>query len=267
MGKHDVGRYVYMPGRYVVCFHVYLSPEAIYSPDTLASILNVFAEENIPVVHLVVSRPEQGRPGEAAFFTDLTDSLSDEAVAERLRGMGFVKDVKVIKPLFDGFTMDTLFYPLTIREERAVVFRKTMYEAFLRRLRERLGTSQMAVLYHIGLEVGYAIYGELSRMTGGELDRIVMLGREYFKHSGLGVLEPELNLARRRAIVRIYGCFECELFKGLDRPASQFVRGMVSGFMSGVFGEKMFAEEIRCIAKGDEYCEFHVKQSKRIFLY
>ena len=43
-------------------------------------------------------------------------------------------------------------------------------------------------------------------------------------------------------------------------PLSHFVRGHLSGFLSGLLNAKVRAVERRCIAAGDPYCEFYLEE-------
>ena len=43
---------------------------------------------------------------------------------------------------------------------------------------------------------------------------------------------------------------------------SQWVRDLIAGFASKYFGKKVNVIEMKCIAKGDPYCEFTVAVEK-----
>lgn len=55
----------------------------------------------------------------------------------------------------------------------------------------------------------------------------------------------------------ILKAIECEIGRGTRKRFSQLVRGIIAGLMEGVFGSEV---EVKCIAKGDEYCEFLVRR-------
>lgn len=262
---YEVGRFTYLPGRYVVCFHVVLVPYALEKPEMLASLLKVFAGKTVSIVHFKLSRPEPGRRVIASIFVDLTDREREEDVLVReLNAREYVEDVSVVRPLFDGITIDNVFPYLAMMRERIVIFRRIFYEAILKKMRERVGTGYMAVLYHVGLEIGRVVCAELKQYAEGDTARTVALGQEMFKQVGFGTMKADLNLREHRATVRIWDCFECELFKGLGKPASHLVRGMMAGFLSEMLGEELYAQETSCIAAGDEYCEFRISKERKI---
>jgi len=59
-----------------------------------------------------------------------------------------------------------------------------------------------------------------------------------------------------RIVLRLYDSFECEAFRCSDRPASQFIRGHISGLISALLNSNIRVIETKCIAKGDDFCEF-----------
>jgi predicted hydrocarbon binding protein len=50
------------------------------------------------------------------------------------------------------------------------------------------------------------------------------------------------------------------MFKGSSEPQSHYIRGVLDGFFSSLFKVEMEAKETKCIAKGDPYCEFEIKE-------
>ena len=53
--------------------------------------------------------------------------------------------------------------------------------------------------------------------------------------------------------MRLHGNFECTPFIGTrDRPVSHLIRGALAG-------KEFRVREVKCIAKGDEYCEFIIE--------
>ena len=71
------------------------------------------------------------------------------------------------------------------------------------------------------------------------------------------VVDLYMELAKGKVIV--YDSFECELFRGSDRPRSNLVRGMIAGWATELFKRKVSVKEVKCIAKDDPYCEFVIE--------
>jgi len=57
----------------------------------------------------------------------------------------------------------------------------------------------------------------------------------------------------------VHNSFECELGKYRSIPYSRFVRGIIAGTLSELFGRSFNVVEEECIAKGDRLCKFMVR--------
>ena len=60
-------------------------------------------------------------------------------------------------------------------------------------------------------------------------------------------------------IIQSYDCFECEDLPHLGKPACAFDSGLLEGIFSNYYGKKVEAEETKCYAQGDNFCQFVVK--------
>ena len=66
--------------------------------------------------------------------------------------------------------------------------------------------------------------------------------------------------ASLRFVMRLHGNFECTPFIGKkDRPVSHLIRGGLAGVFKEAYGRDFRVREVKCIAKGDEYCEFIIE--------
>ena len=70
----------------------------------------------------------------------------------------------------------------------------------------------------------------------------------------------ELDDEKRNVTLRLFDNWECSMFKGSSEPRSHYIRGVLDGFFSSLFKVEMEAKETKCIAKGDPYCEFEIKE-------
>ena len=67
----------------------------------------------------------------------------------------------------------------------------------------------------------------------------------------------------RKTVIRVYDSVECSALRDIEEEGSHFVRGVVAGGISELYGETMVAEETRCIARGDPYCEYSISKLPR----
>jgi len=127
-------------------------------------------------------------------------------------------------------------------------------------MREKYGAGFETILYVIGFEIGYHAYENHVKLLGNDINVLLRAGTEFFQALGYGVLEV-VKFSYGNAISRIYNNFECELFKGSEKSASHFVRGLIVGWDTVAWNvdiNRVKSVETKCIAKGDSYCEIHV---------
>ncbi|MGC9095533.1 MAG: V4R domain-containing protein, partial [Candidatus Bathyarchaeia archaeon] len=71
----------------------------------------------------------------------------------------------------------------------------------------------------------------------------------------------KINEKAKTATVALQENFECDLARGQGKAYSQFYRGAIAGIFTQYFKTEMKAGEAKCIAKGDPYCQFEIKQA------
>jgi len=164
--------------------------------------------------------------------------------------------VKVVKEkIIDMFATPTFGqgkYPVLVLgvDEMSGVFEK---------VKEVYGTGGEALLYHIG----YAL-GEIAGRKYAPEELTEDFIREdllAFQAYGWGVLEiVKIDLEEPEVIIRLYDLFESAHVRGRkDKPHCHFVRGFLAGLLTVFLNTKMIVVELKCIAKGDPYCEFIAK--------
>ena len=251
--------YVYYPGRRIVGFHIILDPRCIYRVGVLESVVRVFSSRRIPILHFITTKSAEGNVY-ADFFVDLStaEHVDIGTLILGLKAAPHVLDVKLVEPLFDGFVFSYNYFPLMAFGERAIILPKRDYEGFIKLSRQKLGSGFNTILYIVGYDVGVNAFKKgHSPIAKDDVKKLIKVCQAFFQHVGFGVLKIEkLDLEKLEAIVKVYNCFECELFKGADRLQSHFVRGVLAGWFSQLFKKDVTAIEIACIAKGDPYCLF-----------
>lgn len=258
--EYEMGRFVHLPNRYVVCFQLSLKPKTLNEPGVLKRLTELFTELNIPIVHFKLSRLEPGKVIEVSIFVDMTDSRDMIGeLKKKFESVNFIENIAIIHPLFNGITLNNVFFPLKFMNERAVILTKTFYKTLISDMREAMGLAHMVWLYYTGLNTGRSLYKKVISLVGDDVEKQLILARELLQHMGFGIFKIETDLEKQRVIVSVKNCIECELFKDAKEPKSQLIRGMIAGFLSKVFNRDMHVEERKCIAMGDSLCEFEVK--------
>ena len=198
----------------------------------------------------------------AIAFLDFSKSnVSPEEALKLVKKLEFVKMAKLIKPHKKGIIFDDYFFPLNVGEERAVIFRKTVYEALMEGVREKFGSAGEAILYYIGFTIGYQVCDRNLKIAHSkDAEDLINLSKAMFKTFGYGIIDnAKIDFKEARAQLRIHHNFECGLGKNNGKPHSQFVRGILAGFFTQIFGKSVNAQETKCLAKGNSYCEFTIK--------
>lgn len=79
---------------------------------------------------------------------------------------------------------------------------------------------------------------------------------------GHGVLEVEFDEKTNSYKFKMFNSPFCSYFKGLGKAAGFLTAGIFAGAFENYTGDRYECEEVKCIAKGDDYCEYVVKPSK-----
>jgi len=226
--------------------------------DAVAEVFKVLSELNLTLVHMAVPEPVSKRTkGSFMLFLDFTKSKmtpfeAKNALERRVSGI----KIDIAEPVLSGVTVDSFHFPLMFLNERAVIFRETALKAWLINMRERFGTGGEAFLFHEGYIIGNSIYDACREMCGKECDIWTLFGAVLFAS---GIAENvSTDIGYERIIVKVWNNIECSLAKtkNLNKPFSHWLRGILAGFGSRYFGRRISAVEVKCIAKGDPYCEF-----------
>ena len=198
----------------------------------------------------------------AIAFLDFSNStISPEKALELAKSKKLVREAHLIKPSRKGIIFDNHFFPLIIANERAVIFRKAVYESLFNGVRKKFGSAGEAMLYYEGFTIGYEIYDKYVKTANSEkLEDLIEVAKALNMTLGWGIIDKiSINAKKGVAKLRIYQNFECEIGKPNRKPYSQFYRGAIAGLFTRFFGKDVKVQETKCIAKGDPYCEFAIK--------
>lgn len=218
----------------------------------------------ITVRYIQYSMDKIAKPTVTAIaFLDFSNAeVPPEEALKLVKNYDFVEDARLIDSSSNGIIYDNYFFPLVINgDQRVVIFRKSVYEALFNGVRRRFGSAGDAMLYYQGFVVGYGVYDEYVKTAGSiNLEDLIDVVKATNMTLGWGIIDKvKIDLKKGMAQLRVYHSFECEMGKNQGKTYSQFYRGVIAGFCTRFFGKKVKANETKCIAKGDPYCEFTVK--------
>ncbi|MEM3696007.1 MAG: V4R domain-containing protein [Candidatus Bathyarchaeia archaeon] len=261
LNPFDVGRIIVTGGRKIFGFAL----EACYEKSVLRQLGELAEKQGVIVRYIQISMPKPSdETAKAVAFIDFSQSqLSPEEAEKILKNQKFVKSVKLLKPVADKFVSDSHYFPLTIMDERALIFRKEIYEGIFKGVRSQFGTAGEAFLYYIGFEIGKRAYLSYSKLSGTEdFEALIATAKAVNLTLGWSILkEAKINGKAKTATITLLENFECNLARGYGKAYSQFYRGAIAGIFTQYFKTEMKAEETKCVAKGDPYCQFEIKQA------
>lgn len=227
-------------------------------PGALAKIASEMARWHINILsgHMTALPDEEF--GYATFFADLTDLTVDTgALIEKLRSLDVVEDVYMVEPEIPTMIVDVVHFPLKFLGEDSVIIDLRMVGHMFNRLFEVFETGASVILYEMGYRAGKAAADAIlkSGLEGLDAFKAIMA-----LSIARGWCVPELiewDEREPRLVIRLWDNFECKPIAGQrNRPNSHLVRGLIAGILEGLTGKKVKVKETKCIAKGDDYCEF-----------
>jgi len=179
-----------------------------------------------------------------------------EGLVEELRKLDVVKDVRFVEPKPVPF--DVLHFPTLYVTTEALVWPIGNFWALWDAIEGILKPSGAAVLhYNTGKKVGERVTLTLKKIFGLEGMDLVSAVAQSVQATGWGIIEPrDINLERNRGIIVIKQCFEALAWRKKPYKVCHWSRGYIAGVASVIADRPMEATEVKCLATGDEYCEF-----------
>lgn len=120
------------------------------------------------------------------------------------------------------------------------------------------------LLYRLGYRCGEGAAGD-SAVDSQNFDTIEKFKEElpeHWIHIGLSSIEL-LKGDLEDFYVALWDTLEARMIRPTKGPACQYTRGFLEGVISVLFNKKYKATEKKCIASGDDHCEFHIKVDTR----
>jgi len=250
-----IGRLMYTYGRRIYGLSILVGIERY---ETVHEVLDVFERFKVRPIQIFGSTPILAKTGWLTYIIgDFTDSkVSPQDLVVELEKLEGIKQVHIIKPIDDLLLIDTVHFPLFLGKDRAMVFTRSFFDAVIRKTRNKFGEGVEAFQYYEGRFIGEEIYEKLRSLLT-EKGELLRAFKAFLIALGLALIEvTEFKPEEGTIVVRAYENFECEIGKEEGKAYSHLLRGILAGFFSKVLDEKLIAYEVRCIAKGDDYCEF-----------
>lgn len=204
--------------------------------------------------------PGQPGTGSWASFIDISKATQNiHELKQNLRKLDVVKDVRFEKP--EPAPFESMHFPILHGDTRAVIMPIGTFWALIDRLERILTASGLAAVhYDAGKNIGKHAATHLRKRYGVERTKLISAGVQVLKATGWGIVEVhDIDFKRLSGTAIIKECFEAAAWRKKPYKACHWTRGYIAGFISEVFGKPVEAVEVKCLATGDEYCEFKIQ--------
>ena len=146
---------------------------------------------------------------------------------------------------------------------RVVIMRAGTFVDLQKQIEAILGVDASALFYEAGIRAGR----ESTRVLLEEweergMDFLKRWGR-FYQSAGVGWFKLEdinIDFEKENGYLRVKQSFIAEEYSKSNQPVCHFLCGFFSGVLQEVLGEKVTCEEVKCTAKGDQYCEFKFRK-------
>ena len=246
-------RAIYLSSRDVVGLHIY----CVNTPETISTLSRFLIKHNVKLLYANILA--KNGDAELTVFLDVTDATeSVDEIASEIESLDFVRKVSVMAPLFKGLIVDLVHFPILLMGKRAWIVGEAVLKSLFKDFKESFGEAARVFLYHLGVGIGRDLYETYREYVPSSLDMLELI-KAFSKALGWGVIEEIKPTVYGKYSVRVRHNLECEFCGPSNRPCGDFSRGILTGFFEKIFGRKVVVEEVKCVAKGDPYCEFSVE--------
>jgi hypothetical protein len=267
-GALDLSRAVLDPDEKIF----FASLTLINKPGALASVFDLFKKHKINIVGILSESISKKEEIEISVFLETSDKVKKKELESALRNEMGSKKVEVLRKLrvfdhLEGFDADVYHFHLTVGRSKAVIFPLHALEGLVKTLRNTLNpTAVQAILWYQGKEIGKSekeLYEKDYKAKS--VQQAVELLKARTLLLGWGITEViKVDEKKKSARIRLFDSWECNMFKGNNNgPQNHFFRGILAGFFSSLFEVELGATEVKCIARGDPFCEFVVEKAEK----
>lgn len=238
---------------YEVCIKLKDVCGAVYKTAKVLSDANI----NIRTSSLFLTEDN----ADAGYWTSFVDaSKAKNSIAEveaKLRKLDVVEDVVIAKP--QPLAYDIIHFPITHGSSPAIIMPIELFGSLFEEIERILTPSGFAaVFYNAGKKSGTFIAELLTNRNRLNKEQLKLAVIQATRAIGWGRI-VDFNIKGETARVKIEKCFEALLRGRKKEKVCHWTRGFIAGFLSATEGKPMETVELKCLANGDETCEFEVK--------
>ncbi len=192
-------------------------------------------------------------------FIDLSKAtMTIKETEEKLRKLDVVQNVEIIKP--QPLPYDVIHFPVMHCESIATIMPVELFGSLFDEIEKILTPSGFeAVFYNAGKKSGAFITRLFKQRYDLEGESLILALSQATKAIGWGQIEDFNVDEKGKGNVKVRMCFEALLRGFRKEKVCHWTRGFLAGFLGAVKGKSLEAVELKCMANGDEACEFEIK--------
>mgnify|MGYP005837255891 CR=1 FL=1 len=192
-------------------------------------------------------------------------NYQDDYVSYEIRPRGFALSVRTVEE-FDYVKQQLKMLEegiLEILETRVTMQEPKFYPVIFEIIMKEFGYEEASeFMYHQGKRSPPLIKDFRKQFKIADINRAVESFAKFTELRGHGVLEVKFDEKINCYKFKMFNSPFCSYFKGLGKATGFLTAGLFAGAFEIYTGESYECEEVKCIAKGDDYCEYVVKPSK-----
>ena len=248
--------YIIAQNRNLVGFELILSNV----PGALGKVSSLIASYGLNIEYLETCFFSEGEYGLFIIVDFTKSSIDPQELLNKLRGIQeYVLNVS-LAPTIRDIIYPPRFCVKDLGGMRAILLSVANMEGIIKGLRERLGDNISNIfLFQLGYSIGRRIYDIYAKPRNiKDINDGMKLLSALSRGSGWGEV-IDYTIEDNKLVLRTERLWECEIQKRrVKKPASHYIRGIITGFFKEVTGVGLEVRERRCIAIGDPYCEFEI---------
>lgn len=148
---------------------------------------------------------------------------------------------------------------LFFQEARYLLIRPETLVTFQKAIEKELGGKASEILYQGGFQGGTLSSKRYREVFGLSDEKIIHFMIEMGPQIGWGRFELErFDPCQKNLVVKVYHSPFAEAYGPSTTSVCHFIRGVLGGMATIVFGREIVARELACISKGDPCCRFEM---------
>jgi len=245
------------PGKNLLIFYLEISRDR---PGILAEVTRELSSRGMNIIRN--STQVEGGKGLIMIIVERPDDVNIEELKKHLESIEGIGSVEYEESRIKGLLIPYHLFPLMREDVRIIAFNVRAIKHLSEELSRILGSSASgAILFRIGYEMGKGFaegHLKIAERVGikDPFEILRHISVPLYASSGYGI--ASLEEAGGVFSLRIRENFEAVDRKSKE-PSCYMTKGMWKGGLESIFNRPISIEEVKCKAKGDEYCEFKIE--------